>query len=160
MGWSEASIMSLRREFVKLAKQEGANVRELCRRYAISPTTAYKWMARGASADETYADRSRRPHRSPHRTRAEIEDHVLAIRDAHPVWNARKIRRLLERQLAPNDVPAASTIGQILKRNGRISERASAAAHEWTRFEHLHRTSYRRSISKVRSKLVRVGATR
>jgi transposase InsO family protein len=137
MGWSDASIMSLRREFVRLARQAGANVRELCRRYEISPTTAYKWIARGASPEETYSDRSRRPHRSPNRTRAEIEEHILAIRDAHPVWNARKIRRLLQQQIAPDDVPAASTIGQILKRNGRISESASTAAHEWTRFEHL-----------------------
>ena len=34
--------MSLRREFVMLAQQEGANRRRLCDRYGISPTTAYK----------------------------------------------------------------------------------------------------------------------
>ena len=137
MGWSEASIMSLRREFVKLATQDGANVRELCRRYEISPTTGYKWIGRGASADETYADRSRRPHRSPTQTATEIEKLVLEVRDAHPVWNARKIRRLLQQQWRSDlHVPAASTIGQILKRNGRINDAASAASHDWQRFEH------------------------
>jgi transposase-like protein len=61
MGWSEVSIMSGRREFVSLAKQEGANVRELCRRYGISPTTGYKWIERSAAdAEERYEDRSRR----------------------------------------------------------------------------------------------------
>lgn len=136
MGWSEVSIMSARREFVSLAAQSGANVRELCRRYGISPTTAYKWLQRGADAAETYQDRSRRPLRSPRRTPAEVEQMVLEIRDAHPAWNARKIRRLLEWRGGGVQVPAASTIGQILKRHGRISEAASQAAQRWQRFEH------------------------
>lgn len=137
MGWSEVSIMSMRREFVKLAMQEDTNVRELCRRYDISPTTAYKWIGRGAEEGETYEDRSRRPLRCPNRTEEAVEQKVLAIRDAHPVWNARKIRRLLKPQLEDGKrLPAASTVGQILKRNGRIREEASAAAHAWQRFEH------------------------
>jgi transposase InsO family protein len=137
MGWSEVSIMSVRREFVKLATQEGANVRELCRRYGISATTAYKWIDRGADQTETYQDRSRRPLHSPNRTVEAIEQRILEIRDEHPVWNARKIRHVLRRRLgADQHLPAASTVGQILKRNGRITEGASVAAHKWHRFEH------------------------
>src|SRR5688572_28823252 len=115
MGWSEVSIMSVRREFVQLARQEGANMRELCRRYGISPTTAYKWIDRGAEETETYQDRSRRPLHSPNRTGERIERLILEIRDEHPFWNARKIRHLLWRQLgADHHLPAASTVGQIL----------------------------------------------
>lgn len=137
MGWSEVSVMSMRREFVELARQEDANVRELCRRYEISPTNGYKWINRGADETETYQDRSRRPLHSPNHTEEAIERLILEIRDEHPVWNARKIRRLLGRQLrADQHLPAASTVGQILKRNGRIREEASAAAHVWRRFEH------------------------
>jgi transposase InsO family protein len=137
MGWSEVSIMSGRREFVELARAEEANVRGLCRRYGISPTTGYKWIDRGADETETYQDRSRRPLHSPHRTDEATEQLVLAIRDEHPVWNARKIRQLLRQRLgADQHLPAASTVGQILKRNGRIGEAASAAAHQWHRFEH------------------------
>ena len=33
MPWREVSVMDERREFVRLALQEGANRRELCRRY-------------------------------------------------------------------------------------------------------------------------------
>ena len=46
MPWKDVSLMSLRLEFVNLAAVEGANVRELCRRYGVSPKTAYKWIAR------------------------------------------------------------------------------------------------------------------
>jgi transposase InsO family protein len=134
MGWSEVSIVSLRREFVSLASGPGANVRELCRRYGVSPSTAYKWIERGTEKSETYEDRSRRPLHSPNKTDAAMERKILDVRDAHPVWNARKIRRVLQNR--GERPPAASTIGQVLNRNGRISEAASEAAQPWQRFEH------------------------
>jgi transposase InsO family protein len=137
MPWKEVSTMSSRREFVVLASAPEVNVRELCRRFSISPTTAYKWLSRGIDATETYEDRSRRPHRSPNRTEEEVEQLVLELRDAHPKWNARKIRRLLQRRIHEGQqLPAASTIGQILKRNGRITDGASETTHRWQRFEH------------------------
>src|SRR5689334_23243461 len=67
MPWSEVSIMDQRREFVRLAMQEGANRRELCRRFGIHPDTGYKWLGRWES-DGELADRSRRPHSIPIRT--------------------------------------------------------------------------------------------
>jgi transposase InsO family protein len=134
MAFNEESRMSNRREFVTLARSEGANVRELCRRFGISPSVGYKWIERSKQDGETFEDRSRRPHHSPKRTEDAIEQRVLEVRDAHPVWNARKIRRVLQRTLTV--VPAASTIGQILKRHGRISADASALIHPWQYFEH------------------------
>src|SRR2546423_1794466 len=49
MPWQEVSIMEQRREFIELAMQEGANRRELCRRFGIHPATAYKWLGRWAT---------------------------------------------------------------------------------------------------------------
>lgn len=46
MPWKEVSTMSLRREFVELAQQEGANRRALCRRFGISRPTGYRWLRR------------------------------------------------------------------------------------------------------------------
>ncbi|MDX0118011.1 IS481 family transposase, partial [Sinorhizobium meliloti] len=37
MPWREVSTMGERREFVRLALEEGVNRRELCRRFGISP---------------------------------------------------------------------------------------------------------------------------
>ncbi len=97
MPWHEVSIMEQRREFVGLAMQEGVNRRELCRRFEIHPDTGYKWLGRFV-ADEELADRSRRPHSSPRRQVAAIEDRILSVRDAHPAWGARKIVHWLERE--------------------------------------------------------------
>jgi transposase InsO family protein len=117
MPWSEVSIVDQRREFVRLAMQEGANRRELCRRFGIHPDTGYKWLGRWAS-DGEFADRSRRPHSSPMRTEGAVEALVLAVRDAHPAWGARKIARCVERE--GMESPAFSTVHEILRRNGRI----------------------------------------
>ena len=117
MPWREVSVMEQRREFVRLAMQEGVNRRELCRRFGIHPDTGYKWLNRW-QADKALRDRSRRPHTSPQRTDNELEGRILAVRDAHSAWGARKIARCLEREGV--DSPAVSTVHEILRRSGRI----------------------------------------
>src|SRR5258708_51220 len=71
MPWEERSTMTLRREFVELAGREGANVRELCRRYGGVPTAGYKVLAGCAAAGEAPpAGRSRPPRGRPARAGA------------------------------------------------------------------------------------------
>lgn len=133
MPWQESSAMSMRREFVMVAQQEGANRRALCRRYALSPTTAYKWLARAADPQEPFQDRSRRPRRSPARTPAEMEDAVLRLRDQHPAWGGRKIARRLA-DLGHTQVPSPSTVTQILRRHKRLDAAECARHTPWQRF--------------------------
>src|ERR1700751_1228849 len=64
MPWNEVSVMDQRREFVRLALQEGANRRELFRRFGISPDVGYKWLARWEGGDCDLGDRSHRPQQS------------------------------------------------------------------------------------------------
>lgn len=118
MPWRRMSVMDQRREFVRLAMQEGVNRRELCRRFGISADAGYRWLARHQAGDEELADRSRKPESSPFRCTEEMEARVLAVRDEHPAWGARKIARCLHR--AGVEPPALSTIHQILRRNNRI----------------------------------------
>lgn len=130
MPWREVSVMEARQEFVALALLEGSNRRELCRRFGIHPDTGYKWLKRWAS--EGLADRSRRPHRSPWRSDAAIEARIVALREEHPAWGARKLARCLER--AGVACPAPSTVHAILQRHGCIVAPAGGpAAHR--RFE-------------------------
>ena len=110
MPFREVSVMDQKREFVVFAAAERANVRELCRRFGISPTTGYKLL-------ERYRERglagliglSRRPKASPRRTPAAVEAKVLAVRArSNNVWGGRKIKRALE-DGGQVDIPAAST---------------------------------------------------
>jgi len=131
MPWREVSIMDQRREFVRLAMVEGTNRRELCRRFGIHPDTGYKWLGRW-TAEEELADRSRRPHSSPTQTDRTTEERILAVRDAHPAWGARKIARCLEREGVK--APACSTVHEILRRHDRIVPPPGGAAAQ-QRFE-------------------------
>lgn len=135
MPWKEASTMSLRLEFVSLALSNSANISRLCLRFGISRKTGYKWIERfqleGAAG---LLDRSRCPHRSPRRTPDQVEDAILAVRDAHPAWGGRKIKARLE-ALGVAYVPAPSTITEILRRNNRLDPEEAQKHQSWQRFE-------------------------
>ena len=118
MPWRAVSVMDQRREFVRLAMLEGVNKRELCKRFGISADTGYRWLARHVAGDTALADRSRRPHSSPRHCTPDLEAQVVAVRDAHPAWGARKIARCLQDD--GFDPPAISTVHEILRRRGRI----------------------------------------
>lgn len=135
MPWNEVSTVSLRLEFVTLAAAEGANLRQLCRRYGISRQTAYKWIDRHRQGGPAaLADRSRRPASCPSRCVVAVEAQVLRLRDEHPAWGGRKLRaRLLALRHA--GVPAASTITAVLRRHGRLAPGPAPAA-AYVRFEH------------------------
>lgn len=133
MPWQEVSVMERRREFVRLALQEGANRRELCRRFGISPTVGYKWLARWQGQDGALQDQSRRPHTSPLCSSPDLEKQVLFLRDAHPAWGARKLARLMRNEgIAP---PALSTVHAILRRHDRIRPKSEGVGTAPHRFE-------------------------
>ena len=136
MPWKEVSVMSLRQEFVALAQADGANVRELCHRFGISPTTGYKWLSRFRRDGEAgLCDLPRRPHTSPLRTPSAVEELVLRLRDEHPAWGGRKLRRRLL-DVGYKELPSPSTITAILKRHNRISPDESPKHKAFVRFEH------------------------
>lgn len=138
MPWKVNTTVSQRKEFVLLAGIDGANVRLLCQRFGISPTTGYKWLDRAEDpSPDRFVDRSRRPHYSPGRTPPEIEQLVLELRQRHPAWGGRKLRRRLQ-DLGNETVPSASTITAVLQRHGCIKPEESAARTRYIRFEHPH----------------------
>jgi transposase InsO family protein len=136
MPWKESSTMSQRQEFVMLASVENANIRQLCRRFGISPTIGYKWLGRyRAEGVAGLKERSRRPQNSPHRTDAKVEQKVVQLRKKHPAWGGRKLQARLKALKEPQ-VPSPSTITAILHRHQLITPEASAQHQAYQRFEH------------------------
>lgn len=136
MPWKSESAARQRREFVELARKPGANIRELCRRYKLSPTTAYKWLDRYEElGQEGLEDRSRRPSGSPGRTSRRQERLIVQAHDRYPYWGPRKLRRVLQNE-GHGDVPAPSTIATILRRNGREALGAPREQKAHERFCH------------------------
>jgi transposase InsO family protein len=127
MGWREVSVGEQRREFVMLASLEGSNISTLCERFGISRQTGHLWLRRLTAGEATFEDRSRRPLHSPFRLSGDLEAKILAVRDAHPAWGARKIAAVLRRNgIEP---PAASTVHAVLSRHGRIAPDSPGRAY-------------------------------
>ncbi len=135
MPFTGVSAMDRKLEFVRLAQAEGANRRELLRRFGVSPTLGYRLLARyRAEGEAGLEERSRRPLSSPRATPAQVEAAVLAVRQAHPAWGGRKISAVLKRRGMA--APSASTVSDILRRNG-VALGVFGGGHEaFIRFEH------------------------
>lgn len=137
MPWKVCDAMSLRRELVEFAESPEVNFTELCRRYDISRKSGYKWMERYRKFGlKGLEDHSRRPRISPRRSPAKLEKAVVALRGRHPCWGGRKIRRrLLDQGWPEEELCAASTITEILRRHGLLEAPSSSAPSSWKRFE-------------------------
>ena len=87
-----------RRGFVADHESGQWSMTELCERYGISRPTGYELLRR---VDEEGAaglrDRSRAPQSCPHRTPAEVERLILALRTKHG-WGAKKLLQALEKR--------------------------------------------------------------
>lgn len=136
MPWQEVTTLTLREEFVMFAQQEDCNVSHLCRLFNISRKTGYKWLARfNGDGTDGLKDWSKRPHFSPRETPEDIQDLVVDLRNKHPAWGGRKLKRRLEDQ-GYKKVPVASTITEILRRRALLDPAASAKHTAFIRFEH------------------------
>lgn len=134
MPWDARDTMSLRFEFVHFASQDEANIRDLCRRFGISPTTGYKWLSRWSQEGSAgLADRSRQPHHSPARTGDHIVSLLKMAHAAHQHWGARKIKRWLEDQ--GHVLPAFSTVHNLMARHDLLPGHAPGIPATG-RFEH------------------------
>ena len=136
MPWGEVTVQSQRQEFVRLGAEPQANIRELCRRFGVSPKTGYKWLGRyRAGGLDGLTDQSRRPRHSPARSADVLEQQVVALRERYPDWGGRKLRALLLGE-GLEDVPSASTITAILRRHGRLDGPRAGLPAAYIRFEH------------------------
>lgn len=128
MPWKESSRMDEKKAFVEAVRTSGENHAELCRRFGISRQTGYNLLARHqAEGEEGLRDRSRAPRHKPQSMSEEVRDLVLALRGSKPSWGPKKLKAHLERQekerqdkhgWAARKIPARSSIGDLLKREG------------------------------------------
>jgi putative transposase len=119
MGWKETCVMEERFKFVQEYQGDEWSFAELCRRYGVSRQTGYKWLSRyECDGVEGLRDQSRAPRHHPNEVVPEVAEAVLEMRRQHPHWGPQKLRVRLQREASEVVWPAASTIGEMLKRAG------------------------------------------
>lgn len=113
--------------------EEGVGVAEAARTSGISRAKAYKWLARyEEGGEEALRDRSR-ARRNTGRFEGALADGFLELRRKHQTWGPRKLVDWYERNTS-EELPAASTVGELLKRNGLVRSRTRAPSHHPFRY--------------------------
>jgi transposase InsO family protein len=124
MPWEVSGIVEKRKQFLADYESGEWTMTDLCRMYEITRPTGYAVLRRYDRAGEAgLEEQSRAPTRHPNQTSSEVEEQVLALRRKHPRWGPRTLKKLLERQSRKTAWPAASTIGQMLDREGLTQHR-------------------------------------
>lgn len=124
MPWRERSALEERKEFIAEWLGEEDAFAELCRRYGISRQTGYKWRGRWEAEGEAgLQEQSRAPLHSPQQMSGEVRKRVLEARMAHPRWGPRKLRGYLAGRYPGESWPAASSIAELLRREGLAQQR-------------------------------------
>ena len=124
MPWDETNRMNERVRFIGSYLEDLEPFSCLCERYGVSRKTGYKWVVRYESDGVAgLEERSRAPLLHPHAVADEVLDKILRARKKHPRWGPRKLRVILQRHYPELALPAASTIGEVLRKNGLIQKR-------------------------------------
>jgi len=119
--WETPDLVSVRKEFIRLALSGRYTITECCVMFGVSEKTGHKWLARyRRDGPPGLADRSHVPHTPPHQVAPEVRRKITELRKQHPTWGPRKLRALLERKSPDVTWPASSTIGELLRREGLI----------------------------------------
>ena len=114
-GWS----LDEKLRFVLAHERGELTMAELCRQERVSRESGYEWVRRYSAAGlEGLRELSRAAHHHPNEISAKIEAAVIAARHEHSTRGPRKLRAWLQDRQPRRRWPAASTIGEILNREG------------------------------------------
>jgi len=130
MPWKETDPMNERVQFIAAYLSQVYSMTELCERFGIRRNTGYKWVRRYTEQGVVgLQEKSRAPHRCPHRMSEELEATLLEAKRAHPHWGPRKILPYLTRRRPNLTCPAASTAGALFQRAGLSQSRKRRRRH-------------------------------
>jgi len=142
MPWNASCVMDQRMRFALLCEEGQHTMTELCEMFDISRPTGYEWRHRFRTEGVAgLVDRPRGPHRHGLATPEALVEAIVALRRERPSWGPRKIRAKLAERTPQTSWPAASTVGEILKRAGlvtgrRLRRRAPPRLEELTQPQH------------------------
>jgi putative transposase len=116
--------MDERVKFVAQYLRGELSLTRLCESFGISRKTAYKWLERYAdNGVEGLAEHSRKPHSNPRAISEEVVSIIVEARKRHPFWGPKKLLVSLPASYPGLQLPATSTVGEILARHGLVRPR-------------------------------------
>lgn len=124
MPWLETNRMDERMRFVVAYKQGLYSVSELCARHGISRQAGYNLLKRYESEGvEGLKERSHAPKHCPHKISPEVAEALIQLRRQRPQWGPKTLLGRLAIDRPDLQLPAASTVGDLLTREGLVKPR-------------------------------------
>jgi putative transposase len=128
MPWLETNSMDERTRFIATLLEGMYSIAELSERFSITRQCGDKWWRRyQAEGFAGLADKSRAPHHCPHKTSAAVARALIELRRKHPGWGPATLIAHLEKLQPDLRLPAPSTVGDLLKREGLVKPRRRRA---------------------------------
>jgi putative transposase len=125
MPWKESCVMNERMIFIAACLADERSFSEICVRLGISRKTGYKWRDRyETSGAAGLCDLSSARHTQLHAIAPGVADRLIALRRSRPTWGPRKLLARLTMDDRETDWPAASTVGDLLRRHELSKPRA------------------------------------
>jgi transposase InsO family protein len=116
--------MKERLQFIAAVHKKASTFGSVCAAFGIVPKTGYKWLHQFESVGVIgLQDRSRRPRGNSRAIAAHVADRLLELRRENPTYGPKKLVVLLAVDEPAWDVPAPSTVGELLKRQGLVTAR-------------------------------------
>ncbi len=124
MPWKETCCLDERIRFVGVVQSGSMAISEACRCFGISRKTGYKWLERFEQEGFVgLQSRSRAPNTRPWALSHCMARRLVALREKRPHWGPRKLLGWLALHEPQLELPAASTVGELLKREGLVKSR-------------------------------------
>jgi putative transposase len=124
MPWPEVCVADLREQMVLEALAGRRSKAEVAEFFGISRKSVYKWMERyQAQGRAGLSDLSRAPHHLARAIGGKVADEIVRLRLEQPLEGPLKIQAHLQALHPQWEIPAASTIGDLLRRQNLVKER-------------------------------------
>ena len=121
MPWREFLPMSEQLAFILDCLDRSVPIVEICRRYGISEKTGHKRLKRFREEGiEGIHDRSRARLTHPFRITPDVKNEIIALKRRFRHYGPKTIRDILTQRDPAAHWPAASSIGEILRRNDLV----------------------------------------
>ena len=119
MPFRETCVENEKLRFIAACLKEDRTMTSLCEAFGISREWGYALLRRyRAEGLAGLAPRSRAPHRPGKAMPAAVAAAIVELRLERPNWGPKKLRAVLARRDPATAWPAASTIGDLLRREG------------------------------------------
>lgn len=121
MPWKETCAMDQKMQMIGEYISERCTITQLSEMYGVSRKTIYKWIRRYETEGPSgLKEQSRAPRGHPNAIPLDTAREIVATKLRYPKWGPKKVAAWLEEHRPGKRWAAASTAGEILKREGLV----------------------------------------